>query len=84
MMASAAVTLDCTPLAPHGTAGPFDPAVSRRMLAALPDCHIIGFADARHELLSELQEVKTRLFDELDQFLKLDHKTDFTSALGAD
>ena len=34
------------------------------------------------ELLSELQEVKTRLFDELDQFLKLDHKTDFISALG--
>ena len=61
-----------------------DPAASRRMLAALPDCHIIGFADARHELLSELQEVKTRLFDELDQFLKLDHKTDFTSGLGAD
>ena len=61
-----------------------DPAASRRMLAALPDCHIIGFADARHELLSELQEVKTRLFDELDQFLELDHKTDFTSALGAD
>ena len=54
------------------------------MLAALPDCHIIGFADARHELLSELQEVKTRMFDELDQFLKLDHKTDFTSALEAD
>ena len=61
-----------------------DPAASHRMLAALPDCHIIGFADARHELLSELEEVKTRLFDELEQFLKLDHKTDFTSALGAD
>jgi alpha-beta hydrolase superfamily lysophospholipase len=61
-----------------------DPAASRRMLAALPDCQIIGIDDARHELLSELQEVKTRLFDELDQFLKLDHKTDFTSALGVD
>ena len=61
-----------------------DPAASRRMLAALPDCHIIGFADARHELLSELQEVKIRLFDELDQFLELDHKTDFISALGVD
>ena len=54
-----------------------DPAASRRMLAALPDCHIIELADARHELLSELQEVKTRLFDELDQFLKLAHKTGF-------
>ena len=61
-----------------------NPAASRRLLAALPDCHIIELADARHELLSELQEVKTRLFDELDQFLELDHKTDCTSALGAD
>ena len=59
-----------------------DPAASRRMLAVLPDCHIITFAEARHELLSELPEVKTRLFSELDQFLKLDHKSAVTSALG--
>ena len=61
-----------------------DPAASRRMLAVLPDCHIITFAEARHELLSELPEVKTRLFAELDQFLKMDHKAAITSALGTD
>jgi len=54
------------------------------MLAVLPDCHIITFAEARHELLSELPEVKKRLFAELDQFLNLDHKAAVTSALGAD
>ena len=61
-----------------------DPAASRRMLAVLPDCHIITFAEARHELLSELPEVKTRLFVELDQFLKLGDKAAVTSTLRAD
>jgi lysophospholipase len=61
-----------------------DPAASDRMLNVLPDCHIIAFSEARHELLSELPEVKTRLFAELDQFLKMDHKAAITSALGTD
>ncbi len=61
-----------------------DPAASRRMLAVLSDCNIIAFAEAKHELLSELPEVKTRLFAEIDQFLKLDHNAAVTSALGVD
>ena len=60
-----------------------DLAASRRMLARLSDCYIIAFPEARHELLSELPEVKTRLFVELDQFLKLDHRATITAALGA-
>ena len=60
-----------------------DSTASQRMLALLPDCHIITFPEARHELLSELPEVKTRLFSEIDQFLKLDKKANLTSALGA-
>ena len=49
-----------------------DPAASRRMLAYLPDCRMIWFAGARHELISELPEVTTRLYAELDQFLAID------------
>lgn len=49
-----------------------DPAASRDMLAYLPDCQMIWFANARHELLSELPEVTTRLYAELDRFLAVD------------
>ena len=46
-----------------------DPAAGRRMLGHLPDCQMVWFADARHELLSELPEVTTRLYGDLDRFL---------------
>lgn len=61
-----------------------DPAASRRMLSYLPDCRLVWFADARHELLSELPEVTTRLFTELDQFLAADHAAALTAGLMPD
>ena len=42
---------------------------ARQMLAYLPDCRQISFANARHELLNELPETTRRLFDELSRFL---------------
>ena len=60
-----------------------DPAASRRMLSYLPDCRLVWFADARHELLSELPEVTTRLFTELDQFLNTDTADQITKDLGS-
>ena len=58
-----------------------DPAASRRMLSYLPDCRLVWFADARHELLSELPEVTTRLYTELDQFLAADTSDQLTKDL---
>ena len=66
-----------------GDEGVVDPAASRHMLAYLPDCHPFWFAEARHELLSELPEVTSRLYAELDQFLAADETDQRTTELGS-
>ena len=58
-----------------------DAAASRRMLSYLPDCRSVWFAEARHELLSELPEVTSRLLNELEQFLGLDLASRLTDEL---
>ena len=66
-----------------GDEGVVDPAASRHMLAYLPDCRLVWFAEARHELLSELPEVTSRLYAELDQFLAADETDQRTTELGS-
>ena len=66
-----------------GDEGVVDPAASRRMLSYLPDCRLVWFADARHELLSELPKVTARLYAELDQVLAIDEADQITTDLGS-
>lgn len=42
----------------------------RRLAGLLPDCRLIEFPGARHELLGEIDEVRDRLWCEIDRFLE--------------
>jgi len=44
-------------------------ASTDRMLPCLPDCRHVNFAEARHELLFETEDVKTELWQQIEGFL---------------